>query len=134
MSEENKEESTGIDIAEAIEGADDDIASFAAKEVKRSVWKPDLDDFEDMIAPDGTLLVDEGEFIVMQYPEIWRSTAIWKILHIRENGNMILIAHGATYHSMTNWKVGPERGIVFKIYDPKIKLSTRKTTYIVEQK
>lgn len=130
----SNEEEVFEQVEEQIDADSEDGESSSKTERTRHVWKPDLEDLDNMIAGDGTLLVDEGEFIVIQYPEQWRSSAIWKVLNIRENGDMILIEPGRPYHGMTNWKTGPGYGLIFKIYDPKVKLSARKTSYKIEVK
>lgn len=89
--------------------------------VSRAIWKPSIDSLPDAVV-DGALAVKEKDEIIIEYPENWRDTCIWKIIAIRENADMILLVPGTNYHGMTNWKIGPERGQKIKVktssFDP----------------
>ena len=47
----------------------------------REVWKPDISKLPDAVV-DGKLLVPVGGEMVIQYPEPWRETVLWKIVHV----------------------------------------------------
>lgn len=47
----------------------------------REVWKPDISELEDAVV-DGKFLLKVGQDLVIQYPEPWRETILWRVQHV----------------------------------------------------
>jgi len=82
-------------------------------------WKPPTRGLKS--ATEGGLpSVQIGDDIVIEYPAIWRSSAIGEIVSMNVNGDFFILEHGATSHVGSNFFKGLERGIKFWKYDHKV--------------
>lgn len=58
-----------------------DSISEKAKTPMREVWKPDLSELPDAIV-DGKFLLKHGQDLLIEYPEPWRETVLWKVIFV----------------------------------------------------
>lgn len=56
----------------------DFIISEKAKPLPKEVWKPDSSTLADAIV-DGKLLVSPGDDILIEYPQKWRESVVWRV-------------------------------------------------------
>ena len=61
--------------------AADDIVPEKLGIPAKEVWKPDISTLADAVV-DGKLIVPVGKQIVIQYPELWRETALMQIVKV----------------------------------------------------
>lgn len=59
----------------------EDVASERIGVPTREVWKPDISKLPDAVVG-GKFVLKVGQDLVIQYPELWRETLIWRVVHV----------------------------------------------------
>jgi len=88
----------------------------------RPGWKPDIYDLAPAIV-DEKLIVEKGQKLLIEYPDMWRDTVAWIVLAVNPANTLTSPGYVRLYDPFrmcfgsTNFIDGPKRGLLFKVPD-----------------
>jgi hypothetical protein len=76
--------------------------------------KSDIMKLQNAVDELGNFIPKKGDKVIIQFPESWRATELFVVVAIEPETGNVRLWDGGLYRC-TNFKTGPERGLVIKI-------------------